>query len=94
MSQLVRCVDLQIVNKLGLHARASSKFIRVACQYACKIEIGIRGGELVDAKGILNLLTLSADKDRVLTLRVDGEDEDEALEALISLVADRFGEAE
>ena len=94
MSQLVRCVDLQIVNKLGLHARASSKFIRVACQYACKIEIGDRGGELVDAKGILNLLALSADKDKVLTLRVDGEDEDAALEALISLVGNRFGEAE
>ena len=84
MSQLVRCVDLQIVNKLGLHARASSKFIRVACQYACNIEIGIRGGELVNAKGILNLLTLSADKGKVLTLRVDGEDEDEALQALLS----------
>ena len=90
----MRCVDLRIVNKLGLHARAASKFIQVARQFRCNIEIGVRGGELVDAKGILNLLTLAAGKGTVLTLRVHGADEDDALEALKSIVADRFGEAE
>jgi phosphocarrier protein len=90
----MRCVDLRIVNKLGLHARASSKFIQVARQFRCNIEIGVRDGELVDAKGILNLLTLAASKGTVLTLRAHGADEDDALEALKSMVADRFGEAE
>ncbi|MEC9285911.1 MAG: HPr family phosphocarrier protein [Pseudomonadota bacterium] len=90
----MRHVNLPIVNKLGLHARASSKFIRVARQFRCNIEIGIQDGELVDAKSILNVLTLAADKGTVLSLKVNGEDEDEAIQALISMVADRFGEAE
>ena len=90
----MRCVNLPIINELGLHARASSKFIRVARQFRCNIEIGLRHGELVNAKSILNVLTLAAAKDTVLILRVDGEDEDDALDALISIVADRFGETE
>ena len=90
----MRCVSLPIINELGLHARASSKFIRVARQFRCNIEIGLRHDELVNAKSILNVLTLAAAKDTVLILRVDGEDEDDALDALISIVADRFGETE
>ena len=90
----MRHVDIAIVNKLGLHARASSKFIRIARQFRCNIEIGIQDGELVDAKSIMNVLTLAADKGTVLSMRVSGEDEDDAIEALTSMVTDRFGEAE
>ena len=86
--------DVVIVNKLGLHARAASKFIKLAKQYVAKIEIGYLEGELVNGKSIMQLMTLAAEQGSTLRLRIEGEDEQSAQDELLELVADFFGEGE
>ena len=80
-----------LVNQLGLHARAAAKFVDAASRYRCNIEI-VRGDETVDGKSILGLLTLAAPRGSVLHLVATGFDDEEALNALTRLVAERFGE--
>lgn len=80
-----------LVNQLGLHARAAAKFVDAASHYRCSIEI-VRGDETVDGKSILGLLTLAAPRGSALRLVATGLDEEQALDALASLVAERFGE--
>jgi phosphocarrier protein len=83
--------ELTIVNRLGLHARAAAQFVRVAGHYGC--EVRIRHGEReADGKSIMGVMMLAASVGSRVTVSTDGEDEDEALEALARLVADRFGE--
>ena len=86
--------DVVIVNKLGLHARAASKFIKIAKQYVAKIEIGLPEGDLVNGKSIMQLMTLAAEQGTTLRLRIEGEDEQLALNELTVLIADFFGEGE
>ncbi len=83
--------DVQIVNELGLHARAAARFVELANRFRSHIEI-VRSGERVDGKSILGILTLAAPQGTTLTLVADGPDEGEAVGALVELVADRFGE--
>lgn len=84
-------LDVLVVNRLGLHARAAARLVRAANRYASRITVS-RGGSVVDGKSILGLLTLAAAQGTELRLAAHGEDEREALEELSSMIRDRFGE--
>ncbi|MGL6161116.1 HPr family phosphocarrier protein [Microbulbifer sp.] len=85
--------QITIINKLGLHARAASKFAQTAARFSSDIKVHCRG-KCVDGKSVMALMLLAAGKDCDLELEVDGCDEEAALSAINELVADRFGEAE
>lgn len=82
-----------ICNKLGLHARAASKFVTTASRFESHVEV-TNDGNSVNGKSIMGVLTLAAAKGAELTLTVDGNDADEALDALSALVENKFGEDE
>jgi phosphocarrier protein len=82
-----------IINKLGLHARAAAKFVSCAAAFSSSIQAG-KDGKLVDGKSIMSVMMLAAGKGSVLDLRIDGRDEEKALEALKNLIENRFDEAE
>jgi len=82
-----------IVNKLGLHARASAKFVTLASQFKSDVTLG-RNGQHANGKSIMGIMMLAAGKGTQVELMVDGDDEDQALAALIELIASRFGEDE
>ena len=86
---LVREVD--IVNKKGLHARASAKFVQVAEQYDANIKV-TRGHETVGGTSIMGLMMLAAAPGTKITIAVTGNEAEEAMNALCALVANRFGE--
>ena len=82
-----------IVNKLGLHARASAKLTQAAARFPCAVHIS-RNGRRVNAKSIMGVMMLAAGKGSKVTLETSGPDEDEAMNALCALVADYFGEGQ
>jgi phosphotransferase system HPr (HPr) family protein len=84
---------ITIINKLGLHARAASKFVNVSSRYSSKIEIG-DSAKFVNGKSIMSVMLLAAAQGTQLVLRTNGDDEAEAMEAITALIADRFGEGE
>ncbi len=84
---------LEIINKLGLHARAAMKLVNTASRYGSEILIRYSGRE-VNAKSIMNVMVLAASRGSEIELVVSGEDEDDAMEALVTLINDRFGESE
>ena len=85
--------EITIVNKLGLHARASAKLTQVASQFAAQVFIA-RGSRRVNAKSIMGVMMLAAAKGTTVELEADGEDESEAMDTLAKLFADKFGEGE
>jgi phosphocarrier protein len=85
--------ELTIVNKLGLHARASAKLTQVASGFKSEVWL-TRNGRRVNAKSIMGVMMLAAGKGSTVTVEADGEDAEAALSALCALVADRFGEGE
>ena len=85
--------ELEIVNKLGLHARASAKLTQLASRFKSQVFLS-RSGRRVNAKSIMGVMMLAAAKGATVTLEIEGEDEGEAMEALAALVAGRFGEGE
>ena len=82
---------LEIINTLGLHARAAAKLVHTASNYSCEVILK-RDEEEVDAKSILGLLQLGAAKGTEISIHCDGEDEEAALDALADLINDRFGD--
>jgi len=84
---------IPIINKLGLHARAAAKFVSLASQFPCEIEVE-RNNRRVNGKSIMGVMMLAAAKGSEITLHITGEDEDKALSALKTLVNNRFGETE
>ena len=86
-------IEVQIVNRLGLHARAAARLVHAASRYQSTITVR-RGGSRVDGKSILGLLTLAAARGTKLWITGDGADADAALDELARLVHDRFGEDE
>ena len=85
--------ELTIVNKLGLHARASAKLTQVASGFKSEVWL-TRNGRRVNAKSIMGVMMLAAGKGATVTVEADGEDAEAALSAVRALVADRFGEGE
>lgn len=86
---VVRNVVIQ--NRLGLHARACSVFVKAAAKFASHVIVA-RDGLEVNGKSILGVMMLAAERGAELTLRTDGPDEVEAMEALVQVVNDKFGE--
>ena len=82
---------LQIQNELGLHARAGTKFVQTASKFPCEITV-IKGGNEVNGKSILSLLTLMAPKGTTITIKARGDRATEAVAALAALIDDKFGE--
>lgn len=85
--------QVTIVNKLGLHARAAAKFVACAAAFSSTVRAG-RDGQLVDGKSIMSVMMLAAGKGAVLDLHIQGRDEEAALEALKTLIENRFDEPE
>ena len=86
-------LEVEIVNKLGLHARASSKLTQLASQFQCEVWIS-RNQKRVNAKSIMGVMMLAAGKGSRVTLETSGPDDQNALDALTALIADKFGEGE
>lgn len=83
--------DVEIVNKLGLHARPSAKLTQLASSFKSHVFVA-RNGRRVNAKSIMGVMMLAAAKGTTVTLETDGDDEAEALEAIASLISSGFGE--
>lgn len=83
---------VQIVNRLGLHARAAAKLVQTANRFASHIEI-CKNDKTVNGKSIMGVMMLAASQHTWIELVASGEDESDALQALEKLIADRFGEA-
>lgn len=82
-----------IVNKLGLHARASAKLTKLAGSFPCEVWM-MRGERRVNAKSIMGVMMLAAGIGSEVTLETTGDREQEAMDALLALIADKFGEGE
>jgi phosphocarrier protein HPr len=82
-----------IVNKLGLHARASAKLTKLAGSFPCEVWMA-RGDRRVNAKSIMGVMMLAAGIGTEVTLETSGEREQEAMNALLALINDKFGEGE
>jgi phosphocarrier protein HPr len=85
--------EVEIVNKLGLHARASAKLTQVAGQFESAVW-ATRSGRRVNAKSIMGIMMLAAAKGSTILLETEGRDEEEAMRAIQELIAQRFGEDE
>ncbi len=85
--------ELAIVNKKGLHARATAKFVQCCEKYDAVITVA-KGGETVGGSSIMGILTLGAGQGTTITVTAAGPQAKEALDALVALVASRFGEEE
>ncbi len=86
--------EITIINKLGLHARAAAKFVGLASRYPCSVRIGRCPASLVDGKSIMAVMMLAASKGTTLHLLTDGEQDQEAIDALTALIEDFFEEGE
>ena len=84
-------VQLTIINRLGLHARAAAKFVQTAANYACDVAIS-KGGKKVNGKSIMGVMMLAAAQGAEIEICTTGKDEQAALDALSALIADKFGE--
>lgn len=86
--------EITIINKLGLHARAAAKFVSVASQFPCDIKLGHSPDSLVNGKSIMGVMMLAASQGTTLHLWAEGEQDEEAIQALVALVDDYFEEGE
>ena len=86
--------EIEIINKLGLHARASAKFVGVAGKYPCQIRAGRTPESMVDGKSIMAVMMLAAGKGTSIHLKTEGEQEAEALQGLVELINNYFDEGE
>ena len=85
--------EIEIINKLGLHARASSKFTQTASQFQSEVWVTLNERR-VNGKSIMGLMMLAAAKGSTIELETDGPDEAAAMQALVDLINDYFGEGE
>jgi phosphocarrier protein HPr len=86
-------VSAEIINKLGLHARAAAKLTHLAGDYRCDIWIS-RSGRRVNAKSIMGVMMLAAGQGTSVLIEAEGADAEQAVAALLKLIADKFGEGE
>lgn len=85
--------SITISNKLGLHARASAKLTKLAGSFPCEVWM-TRNGRRINAKSIMGVMMLAAGYNTVVEIETDGEQEQEAMDALLALINDKFGEGE
>ena len=85
--------EIEIINKLGLHARASAKLTQLAAKFQSEVWM-TRNKRRVNAKSIMGVMMLAAGKGAKVVLEVNGSDEKECFDALVALIADKFGEGE
>ncbi len=85
--------EIEITNKLGLHARAAAKLVKIAGAYTSSIEIE-KQDQRVNAKSIMSVMMLAASRGNTVTLFVEGDDQEDALNEVIELIEDKFGEDE
>ena len=85
--------EVTIINRLGLHARAAARFVTVASHYPAEIQVA-RGDRSVNGKSIMGVMMLAAGRGKQIEIHTEGEQAEAALDALCTLIADRFGEAE
>jgi phosphocarrier protein HPr len=85
--------EVEIINKLGLHARASTKLTQTASKYTSEVWI-TRNSRRVNAKSIMGVMMLAAAKGSFVTIEANGTDEQDAIDGLTALIADYFGEGE
>ena len=85
--------EVEIINKLGLHARASAKLTQLAAKFQCEVAM-VRNGRRVNAKSIMGVMMLAAGKGSKVTIETDGPDEAQALAAIATLIGDYFGEGQ
>ena len=83
--------DVEIVNKLGLHARPSAKLTQLVSSFKSQVFM-TRNGRRINAKSIMGVMMLAAAKGSIITLETDGEDEIAAMDALVTLISSGFGE--
>ena len=86
-------VEVEIINKLGLHARASAKLTQLAGSYPCEVWME-RNSRRINAKSIMGVMMLAAGKGAKVVVDCEGDRADEAMQAIVQLIADRFGEGE
>lgn len=84
---------VEIINKLGMHARAAAKFVTLAQTFASDVRIA-RNGREVNGKSIMGVMMLAAAKGSIIELNINGEDEEKAMQYLIELINNRFDEQE
>ena len=89
----MRKIVITITNQLGLHARASAKFVATASKFTSQFKV-TRGSQTVNGKSIMGVMMLAASKGSELMLEIDGEDEEEMEKMMLALINNRFGEAE
>jgi phosphocarrier protein len=89
----MQCREIEIINKLGLHARASARLTQLASKFRCEVWLS-RNDRRVNAKSIMGVMMLAASKGVVLSIETNGTDETEAMQALVNLIEDYFGENE
>ena len=85
--------ELEIINKLGLHARASAKFTQLAARYKSDVWL-TRNGRRINAKSIMGVMMLAAGRGSRVVIETDGPDESDAMEAIVALIGDCFGEGQ
>ncbi|TAG79767.1 MAG: HPr family phosphocarrier protein [Burkholderiales bacterium] len=85
--------DIEIINKLGLHARASAKLTQLATSFKSEVNLE-RNGRRVNAKSIMGVMMLAAGKGSTIAIETEGEDEAAAMEGVVALINDKFGEGE
>lgn len=85
--------EAQIINKLGLHARASAKLTQLASSFKCEVMLS-RNNRRVNAKSIMGVMMLAAAKGATINIETNGADETEAMQAILALINDYFGEGE
>ena len=85
--------EVEIINKLGLHARASAKLTQLAAKYQSDVQMS-RNGRKVNAKSIMGVMMLAAGKGAKVLVEIDGPDETEAMDAIVALIGDYFGEGQ
>ena len=83
--------EVEILNKLGLHARASAKLTQLAARYQSDVQMS-RNWRKVNAKSIMGVMMLAAGKGSKVMIEIDGPDESDAMDAIVSLIGDCFGE--
>lgn len=89
---MITC-QIEIINKLGLHARVATRLAATTREFECSIRAG-HSNTLVDARSVMSLMLLAASKGTVLDFEFDGADEEQARQAIEALLANRFGEPE